>query len=104
MSASASAKDAIFVLQADQIDIAEIQKVGGVPVGIEIILRQGEPDSGGVGITLIGIVNGECQELNRAKFRMNRVTQVCCERRNSTTSGKIIPHDCDSIGQYCAPR
>src|SRR5271157_1713242 len=34
MSASASAKDAIFVLQADQIDIAEIQKVGGVPVGI----------------------------------------------------------------------
>ena len=38
MSAGASAKDPIFVLQTDQIDIAEIQKVGGVRVGIQIIL------------------------------------------------------------------
>ena len=69
MSASASAKDAILVLQADQIDIAEIQKVSGVPVGIQVILGQREPDSGGVGITLLGVVNWECQELSRAKFR-----------------------------------
>src|SRR5664279_1632393 len=104
MSASASAKDAIFMLQADQIDIAKIQEVGGMPVGIEVILRQCESDSGGVGITLLGVVNRQCQELSRAKFRMKGITQVCCERGDSTTSGKIIPHDCDPIGQDCARR
>jgi hypothetical protein len=33
VSAGSSSKDSVFVLQANQMDTAEIQKVGGLPVG-----------------------------------------------------------------------
>jgi len=57
MSARSPSKDSIFVLQAYQIDIAEIQEIGGLPVRCEVVFGQLEPHSSGVGKTFLGIVN-----------------------------------------------
>jgi hypothetical protein len=94
-----TSKNSIFVLQAHQIDIAEIQKVGGLAVGSQIVLGQLEPHSGGIAIALLSIVHGESQQLGRAVFRVNGVAQVCREGRNSALSREIVPDHCDSIGK-----
>ena len=57
-----SSKDSVFMLQADQIDIAEIQKVRGLPVGSQIIFGQLESHSRGIVVALFGIVNRKRQQ------------------------------------------
>ena len=102
--ARSTSKNSIFVLQAHQIDIAEIQKVGGLAVGSQIVLGQLEPHSGGIAVALFSIVHGESQQLGRAVFRVNGVAQVRRERRNSALSREIVADDCDSIGKCRALR
>ena len=38
MLTGAATKDAVFVLQANQVDIAEIEEVRGLPLGGEVVL------------------------------------------------------------------
>ncbi len=102
MPAGNAAKDSIFVLEADQIDVAEIEKVRGLPVGSLTVLGQLEPHPDRIVVTLLRIVNRERQQLRRTVFRVYGVAQVGCKRRDSTTPRKIIPHDCDSIGERWA--
>src|SRR4029077_4871744 len=47
MPAGAAAKDSVFVLEADQIDIAEIKEVRRLPVGSKIVLGEFESHSVG---------------------------------------------------------
>src|SRR5207248_7054726 len=103
-SAGSSSKDSIFVLQANQIDTSEIQKVGGLPVGSYVIFRQFEPHSGRIGVTLFSIVNRECQQFRRTVFRMEGVAQICSERRDATVPRKVVSHDRDSPWKYRAQR
>ena len=93
--ACSAAKDSIFVLKTNQIDIAEIQKVGGLPVGGEIVLGQFEAYSGRIAVALFRIVHWKSQQLGRAVFRVDGVAQIGRERRNSTLSRKIVADDCD---------
>jgi len=53
----------------------EIQKVGGLAVGSQIVLRQLEPHSGGIAIALFSVVHRESQLLGRAVFRANGVAR-----------------------------
>src|SRR5580692_7624750 len=99
MPAGEATKDSIFVLQANQIDVAEVQEVRGLPVGSQIIFRQLESHSRGIRITLFGVVDRKGQQLCRAIFCVYCVAQIRRERRNPASPRKIIPHDRDSIGK-----
>jgi len=48
MSAGATSKDSIFMLQADQIDVTEIEKVRCLPVGSQVFFGQLEPHPVGI--------------------------------------------------------
>ena len=104
MRARTAAKDSIFMLQANQIDIAEIQEVGGLAVGRQIILGQFEAYPSRITVALFGIVHRKSQQLRRAVFRMNGVAQIGCECRNSTMSWKIVANDGDAVWKSGALR
>ena len=57
MAAGAPAEDAIFELQADQIDAVDIQEIGGAPIGLEIFLGQFEAHTRGIGIAILDVVD-----------------------------------------------
>ena len=67
------------------IDVAEIQKVGGLPVRGQVALRQLKPYPLGIVMSLFRIVDGQCQPFRRAVFRANGVAQVRGERRDPTS-------------------
>ena len=50
MAARWPAVDAIFVLQAHEIDIVDIEEVGGAPVGVNILLGQFKAHTRRIGI------------------------------------------------------
>jgi hypothetical protein len=54
------------MLQTDQINIAEIQKVGRLPVGSKIVFGELETHSGRICVTFRGIVHRQSQQLDCA--------------------------------------
>jgi len=75
-----STKDPVFVLQTDQINVAEIQEISGLAVGSHLILGKFESDSGRVDVAFWRIVDRKRQEFRGAVFGMNRVAQIRGER------------------------
>src|SRR6266851_8517348 len=102
MRTGTASEDPVLVLQADQIHIAEVEKVRGLPVGSQVVLRELESHPDGIVVTLFGIVDRKCQQLRRAVFRVQGVAQVGCERGDSTMLRKIIAHHRDSSGKCWA--
>src|SRR6267378_4537482 len=100
MAAGPATKNSIFVLQAHDIDIAEIQKVRSPPVRSQVIFGQLESYPRGVAVSCFRIVNWQCQQINRTVFRTKSPTQVGCERSDSTLSWKIVPNDGDSAWKH----
>src|SRR5712664_3786051 len=100
MAAGTATKNSIFVLQAQDIDIAKIQKVRSPPVRSQVIFGQLESYPRGVAVSCFRIVNWQCQQINRTVFRTKSPTQVGCERSDSTLSWKIVPNDGDSAWKH----
>src|SRR5258708_4465452 len=96
MAAGPATKDSIFVLQAHDIDIAEIQKVRSPPVRSQVTFGQLESYARWVAISCFCIVDRQRQQIYRTVFRTKSPTQVGCERSDSTLSWKIVPNDGDS--------
>src|ERR1700687_6337979 len=93
MPAGRAAEDSIFVLQAHDIDIAEIQKVGGSRVGIQVVFSQLESYLRGIAVSCFGIVDWQGQQIDSAIFRTESGAQVGCERSDATLPRKIIPNN-----------
>ena len=60
MCAGGATEDSLLVLEADQIDIAEIQKVRGLAVGSQVLFGQLEPHPDGIVVAIVGVVHQEC--------------------------------------------
>ena len=99
-----SAKNSVLVLQADQVDIAEIQEVSGLSVGRKIVLGKFEANSARVKVTFFSVVYRERQEFRGAIFLVNGVTQIGGECGDATAARKIVAHDSDAIGKRGAAR
>ena len=59
VTAGPSAKDAVFVLQADEVHVVDIQEVGGTAVGVNILLRQFKANPGRIGVAGLDVVDGQ---------------------------------------------
>ena len=64
------------------IDVAEIQKVRGLPVRRQIAFGQFKPYPLGIVISLSRVVHGQCQQLCRVELSAERIAQVGRESRD----------------------
>src|SRR6267378_2705429 len=92
------------MLETNQVDITEIQKLGGLTIRSQIVLGQLEAYPGRIGVALFGIVHRKSQQLRRTIFRVNGVAQIGCECGDSAVSWKIVANDRDSSGKSGALR
>ncbi len=100
--AGRSAENSVFVLQAYQINVAEIQEIRGLAIRNQLILGKLEAHAGGIGVTLWRIVHRQRQQFRGAIFSVNRVAQIRCKRGDSTPPRKIVPDDGDPAWQQRA--
>jgi hypothetical protein len=61
VGAGPPAENSVFVLQADQVNVAEIQEVRSLPIRTQVVLGKLEPDSRRILVSLLGIVHWQCQ-------------------------------------------
>src|SRR5579863_4848508 len=98
MASGRTAEDAVFVLQADHVDIVKVQKISRVLVGPHVVLGQRPSHARRVVIPFLGVVYRKGQQPSGAVLRGNRAAQVGGERGDSAMSRKIVSDHRDSAG------
>ena len=96
MTARRTAKNSILVLQAYQIEIGEIQKLGSLLIRRQIVLRERESYPLWVGIPGFRIVHRHGEQPCRATLSGNRFAQISGKSSNSALARKIVAHDGDA--------
>ncbi len=87
------------MLQANQIDVAEIQELGGLTIGSQVVLGEFKANARGIIVAFFGIVDGQGKQFGGSVFRVNCVAEVGGERGDPTFTGQIISDDSDSGGK-----
>ncbi len=98
MASGRAAENSILVLQADHVDIVEVQEFRGLLIRGHVILRQRPSHSCGIVISLFRIVHRQRQQPGRAIFSRDGLAQVGGEGGDSTMTRKIIANHRDSTG------
>src|SRR5579863_6654041 len=99
MRARRTAKNSIFVLHANQINIAEIQEIGCLTIRSQFILGKLEPDAGGIRIAFWRVVYRQGQQFRSIVFGVKCVAQIRGEGGDTTFAGEVISDDRDSAWQ-----
>src|SRR5437588_13047664 len=98
MAAGWPSEDAVLVLQADHVDIVEIEEFSGGLIRTQVILCQRPPNPRRIGISRFRIVHGQRQQSRAPILGGDSPTQVGRESSNSTLAGKIVANDGDPAG------
>ena len=69
MASGRAAENSILVLQADHVDIVEVQEFRGFLVGGHVILRQRPSHSRGIVVSLLRVIHRQRQQSGGAVFR-----------------------------------
>ena len=97
MAAARAPKDSEFVLQAEHIDVNQIQKIGRPPVRGDVLFRNFETHFGRIVISLGAIGHRNNRTLQSRILRGDRLPQVRCERGDSALPRNIIRQKCDLL-------
>jgi hypothetical protein len=98
VAAGRSAENSVLMLQANQVNIAEIQEIRGLAIGSQFILRKFEANSGRIAVTFRSIVDRQREKLGGAVFGVNGVAQIGCEGSDATAPGQVVADNCDPAG------
>ena len=90
MAAARAAKDSEFVLQAEDIHINKIQKIGRPTVGRDILFGNFETHFGRIVVSLRAIGHGDNRTVQAGVLRGGCFAQVRCESGDSTLPGDVI--------------
>jgi hypothetical protein len=96
MASRNSSKDAVLVLQADQVIPIEIEEFGSTLIRGAIFLLKLDAYLFGILIAGVWIVDRNCEEVATAKLGCHRSAQVRCERGNATLSWQIVADKSDA--------
>jgi hypothetical protein len=97
VAAGPSAEDAIFVLQADEIDIVDVQEVGSAAIRVDVLFRQFETHTRWIGVTLFGVVNGQGNAGGARIFGGDGLAQVGGKRGNATLARQVVADKGDAL-------
>src|SRR6202040_3846481 len=93
VASSRSAVDSKFVLNRDDFDVVDIQKVGSPAVGIELDLVNLKSDPGRIIIAFRMIIHCADDALAIRKFRGHGLANVSGEGRNAASTRKMVPNE-----------
>ncbi len=68
VAARSPAEDAVFELQADHIDVVDVQEVGGAEIRIDVLFDELEAHAGRIVVALFRIVDGQRDARRAAVF------------------------------------
>ncbi len=94
-AARRAAINSVFVLEADDVGVAEVQVVGRAPVGIEIVFAELEPHFVGIFVAFGQIVDGSDKTFDVGILLGHGVAQIAGERGDAALARKIIAEEGD---------
>src|SRR5450432_3641935 len=100
VAAGRSAKNAVFVLQADHVHIVEIEELCRSFIRTQIVLRKRPSNPRWIRIAFICIVHRERQQSGTSVLRGNCTAQVRGESGYSTLTWEIVSDHGDPAGQF----
>jgi hypothetical protein len=92
-------KNAVFMLQTNQIVPIEIEKFCSTFVRGEIFLLNFHPHTIGIFVARFRIVHRDCEETSTAIFRRDGRAEIRRKRRNAALPGEIVSDNGDARGQ-----
>ena len=95
MAALLSAEDSKFVLQAHDVDIADIEKIGRAKVRREVLFLDLETNHLRILVAAGYVVHGNSQALALRVGRGDSGQQVGRERRNTALSRQMVTDKCN---------
>lgn len=94
MVARLAAEDAVFVLDGDEADAVDVEKVGWALVGGEVRLRDLEAHPLGLGMAPAGLVHRDDETLELRAGGAEGLAQVGGEGRDAALPRQMIAQDC----------
>ena len=102
VAARPSAEDAVFVLQAYEVHVIDIQKVRRPAIGSKILFGQLEAHASRIGIAAFDVVDRHCDASRIRVFGGDGLTQVGGERGDAALSRQIVADESDAVDSRCA--
>ena len=90
VTARPSTEDAIFVLQAHEVYVVDIQKVGGAAIRVNILLRQFKSNAGWIGVAGLDVVDGQGNARCSAVFGGDGLTQIGGECGDAALARQVV--------------
>src|SRR5436190_7919768 len=99
VTTSGPSEDSVFVLQAYQIEIREIQEVSRLLIRCQIILLKGESHPRRVCIAQFRVIHWDCEQSCRSILRGNCLAQVSGKGGDPALPGKVVANYGDPAWQ-----
>ncbi len=93
------AEDPVLVLEADDVDVADVEEVGRTLIRRQVPLGQFEPDAIRVRVPARTIVDRDGEARILALVTHDRVAEVRCERCDAAASREVITDNRDPSGR-----
>src|SRR5579884_3182764 len=97
VSADRSPENTELMLQADNVNVADIQKVGGAQIRRQVLLLNFEANHLRVVVSSGDVVHGHAEALALRMRSRNRGQQVRRERGNAALAGQVIADERDLV-------
>ena len=95
MAAGGTAEDAVFVLEADDVGVGEVEVIGRPEIGIELLLLDLEPDLRGIVVALGEIVDRNHEAIGAGKLGGDRGADIVREGGDAALARQIIADEGD---------
>ncbi|OGL39339.1 MAG: hypothetical protein A2043_01480 [Candidatus Schekmanbacteria bacterium GWA2_38_9] len=99
MAACQPAEDAIFVLQAHEVNVVDIQKVGGAVIRVNIFLSQLKPNAGRIGVTSLDIIDRQGNAGCLTILGGDGLTQVGSKCGDATLARQVVADECHAVNR-----
>jgi len=96
MAAGPAPENAVFMLQADQIDIIDIQKVGGPTIGFDILLCEFEANATGILVPIGRVIDRQSDAGRLLLIGGDGLAQIGGKGRDSASARQIVADEGDS--------
>ena len=97
MSACLAAKDPVFVLNGQHVDMIDIQEIRRSALRAEVTLGNLKPNTRRIRVPSAGIVHREHERVDVRQRCRQRVCEVRRERGNSALTRQVIAKDGESL-------
>ena len=97
VTARRAAEDPELMLQAENINIVDVQKIRGPPIRCDLLLRNLEPHAFGVVVSILRVIDGHHEDLSLAVRSDECIGQVSSERSNPALTRQRVADACDAL-------